>query len=255
MTNTVQTESVNTIEDALSRLGVNANTLSPGEKHALDEQGYLVLPDAIDKAWLGKLRAAFDQVSSRQPQVIGSKNSGTLHLKDLANEGDVFEGIYAHTKLLAAAYHVLGRSFSLFQLHGRAPLPGYGQQGLHTDWRPRAAHEPFNIVTAIWLLDDFTPTNGATRLVPGTHRLIGQVPKAMADPSSRHPNQIMVLARAGSALIFNGHLWHSGTRNNSDASRRVLQCQLLAREYSALAQAQHDDPEALDPAIRYILGV
>jgi ectoine hydroxylase-related dioxygenase (phytanoyl-CoA dioxygenase family) len=254
MTNTAQAEQVNTIEDALSRLGVNANTLSPGEKHALDEQGYMVLPDAIDKVWLGQLRAAFDRVSSRQPQAVASKNSGTVHLKDLVNEGDVFRGAYAHPKLLAAAYHVLGRSFSIFQFHGRNPLPGYGQQGLHTDWRPRAAHEPFNVVTAIWLLDDYTPVNGATRLVPGTHRLIGQVPKSMADPSSRHPNQLVVLARAGSALIFNGHLWHSGTRNSGEAPRRVLQCQIVAREYSGLAQDKHNDPGALDPAIRYILG-
>ncbi|HEX8087722.1 MAG TPA: phytanoyl-CoA dioxygenase family protein, partial [Blastocatellia bacterium] len=146
------------------------------------------------------------------------------------------------------------RSFSLFQLHGRDPLPGYGQQGLHTDWRPRAAGEPFNIVTAIWLLDDFTPANGATRLVPGSHHLTGQVPKTMADPASRHPDQIQVSANAGSVVIFNGHLWHSGMRNDSRASRRVLQCQLLAREYLGAAQIVGNATKSIEPEIRYIQG-
>jgi ectoine hydroxylase-related dioxygenase (phytanoyl-CoA dioxygenase family) len=250
----MKTEPVNSIEDALSRLGVTADTLSPAEKRALDERGYLIFPQAIENVWLKQLRAAFEQVSSRQGRAAGSQQSGTLHLKDLVNEGDVFKGVYTHPKLLAAAYHVIGRPFGLFQLSGRAPLPGYGQQGLHTDWRPRAAHEPFSVVTAIWLLDDFTPANGATRLVPGSHRLKGQVPKTMADPASRHPNQIMALAQAGSALVFNGHLWHGGTRNNSAASRRVLQCQLLAREYFGPAQIKYDAAESLEPAVRYILG-
>ncbi|MFP5261274.1 MAG: phytanoyl-CoA dioxygenase family protein [Blastocatellia bacterium] len=250
----MKAEPVNTIEDALSRLGVTAATLGPGEKRALDEQGYLLLRDAIDKGWLEQLRAAFEQVSSRQSHASAERQSGTRHLKDLVNEGDVFRGIYTHGKLLAATHHVLGRSFSLFQLHGRDPLPGYGQQGLHTDWRPRSPREPFNIVTAIWLLDDFTPANGATRLVPGTHRLAGQVPKTMADPASRHPDQIQVSAGAGSVIIFNGHVWHSGMRNDSRGPRRVLQCQLLAREYLGAAQIARDAATPTEPEIRYILG-
>src|SRR5262249_59993077 len=122
--------------------------------------------------------------------------SGTRHLKDLVSQGEVFEGIYTHPKLLAAVHHVLGRPFKLGQFGGRDPLPGYGQQGLHADWTARTPGEPFYAVTAIWLLDDFTKVNGATRLVPGTHFMCGQPPKAMSDPASRHPNQVTVIAQA-----------------------------------------------------------
>src|SRR5262249_47409143 len=135
------------------------------------------------------------------------------------------------------------------------PLPGYGQQGLHADWTARTPGEPFYAVTAIWLLDDFTKVNGATRLVPGTHLICGQPPKAMSDPASRHPNQVTVIAQAGSLLVFNGHLRHSGTRNNSANSRRVFQCTFAPRGYPGYGGSQYENIEGLAPAVRYILGV
>ena len=251
---TMEAGSVDTVEEALRRLGVSATTLSSGEKHALDERGYLLLPKLIETDQLERLRAAFEQIAAQERPVTGGPESGTRHLKDLVSQGKVFEGVYTHPKVLAAVYHVLGRPFGLFQLHGRDPLPGYGQQGLHADWRPRAPDQPFQIVVAIWLLDEFTMDNGATRLVPGTHRLKGPPPKGMADPARRHPDQISVIAPAGSVVIFNGHLWHSGTRNRSQGPRRALQCSFAARENLPLANRPWNEPEGLGPAVRYVLG-
>jgi ectoine hydroxylase-related dioxygenase (phytanoyl-CoA dioxygenase family) len=95
---------------------------------------------------------------------------------------------------------------------------------------PRVPSEPFHVVTALWLLDDFTPDNGATQVVPGSHRLAKGSPRPMQQPESRHPDQKLVLAEAGSVLVFNGHLWHGGTRNESARPRRALQGQFRARE-------------------------
>jgi len=83
-------------------------------------------------------------------------------------------------------------------------LPGYGQQGFTRRLDSSIEGEPFRIVTAIWLLDDFTGENGATRVVPGTHHLLTQPPKSFADPASRHPDQKIIVAKAGSVLVFNG---------------------------------------------------
>ncbi len=54
--------------------------------------------------------------------------------------------------------------------------------------------------------------------------------KAFADPESHHPEETIVIARAGSVLVINGHLWHSGTRNRSRGPRRVVQCVFVASE-------------------------
>lgn len=245
---------INSIEEAFARLGINRMTLSLEEKSSLDERGYLLLMNLIDQSGLERLRSAFEQVDAEQRHSEDKRQSGTRHINDLVNKGSKFEQAYMHPKLLAAAYHVLDRPFRLGQLNGRDPLPGYGQQGLHADWGYRAPHDPFQVVTAIWILDGFTEKNGATRIVPGTHRT-KTPPKAMADPASRHPDQISVIADAGSLLIFNGHLWHSGTRNNSASSRRVLQCSFVDRESQSFVSHEYDVPETLNPAARYISGI
>jgi len=245
---------VNGIEDALRQCGVTETTLAPGEKDALDRHGYLLLPAVMDAVWLEQLRVTFEGALGEGRQTANVQQSGTRHLGDLANKDEAFDGVYTHPKVLAAVYHVLGRSFRVLHLSGRDPLPGYGQQGLHADWTQRGPSEPFSVVTALWLLDDFTRNNGATRLVPGTHRLVTPPPKKMAAPASGHPDQTLIVAKAGSVLVFNGHLWHSGTRNETNRPRRVLQCQFVARDLIPPTHRGPNLPERLGQAARYILG-
>jgi ectoine hydroxylase-related dioxygenase (phytanoyl-CoA dioxygenase family) len=249
----VETRTVNTIEEALESLGVSERTLAAFERTALDRDGYLVLPQVLDGDVLARLREAFETVFAEQHAATGAAPSGTRHVGDLVHRNPLFEGVCTHARILAAVHHVLRRPFRVFQLSGRDPLPGYGGQGLHNDWLPRAPSQPFNFVTAIWLLDAFTAKNGATRLIPGSHLLPRGLPKNMMVPASHHPEERIVVADAGSVLVFNGHLWHSATRNDSDLSRRVLQCQFAARELPRIAGLRHDAPNALDPATRYIL--
>ncbi len=251
----METQSLATIEEVLREAGVTPATLGSEEKRALDNEGYLILPGVIDQSRVKQWREAFEGVAAQERQAPGRKETGTRHPPDLLNRGKVFEEVCTTPKVLAAIHYVLGRSFRLSQGAGRDPLPGYGQQGLHADWLPRQPKEPFYVVTTLWMLDDFTRDNGATRLVPGTHRLPGQVPKAMADPASHHLNELIVTAPAGSVLLFNGHLWHSGTRNNSQLSRRALQCIFQASEsFPPDAITGYDKPEEFSRVARYILG-
>ncbi len=236
------------IEDVLRDLNVTEATLPAAEKESLDRLGYVVLPDVIDAGWLARIRTAFERAA-------GDERSGTRHPGDLIQKDEAFDGFLTHPKILAAVYHVLLRSFKVLALGGRDPLPGYGQQGLHTDWYPRTApSEPFSVATALWLLDDFIENNGATRLIPGSHMWLKPLPKPMKQPEAKHPDQKLVIAKAGSALVFNGHLWHGGSRNESNRPRRVIQCQFVAREMGVMAQTQPDIPARLTPAARYILG-
>jgi ectoine hydroxylase-related dioxygenase (phytanoyl-CoA dioxygenase family) len=241
----LETAAVNGMEDALRQCGVTETTLAPGEKDALDRHGYLVLPDVLDQDWLVRLRAAFEMALAQ-----GRRHGVHVHL-DLNDAA--FDGVYTHPKVLAAAYHVLRRPFKSTGVVGRDPSPGHGQQALHADW-PRAPSEPFHLVTTLWLLDDFTPNNGATRLVPGSHRMPKPLSKQMAQPESRHPDQKLIIAWAGSVLLFNGHLLHSGTRNEAGHRRRVVQCPFVARDVAHLADARPDIPERLAPTARYILA-
>src|SRR5215468_5741433 len=250
------TERLNGIEEALKECGVTDATLSPAEKESLDRRGYVVLAGVVGPDWLTRLRTAFESAISRGQTTGAGKQSGTRHANDLIQKDAAFDGVLTHPKILAAAYHVLRRSFKVLVLGGRDPLPGYGQQALHTDWYPRASSsEPFSVVTTLWLLDDFIENNGATRLIPGSHTWLKPLPKPMQQPEAKHPDQRFIIAKAGSALVFNGHLWHSGMRNESNRPRRVIQCQFVAREMGLMAQTQPDVSARLTPAARYILGV
>ncbi len=244
----------NEIQTVLRECGVTDATLSAAEKSQLDQLGYVILQDVVVDHWLAQLRHAFEAAEEKPAVETSEKQSGTRHPEDLIRKDKIFDGVYTHPKVLAAAHHILRRAFRVSTLGGRDPLPGYGQQGLHTDWMFRAPHEPNYAVTALWLLDDFTPTNGATRLIPGSHLRDRPLPKAMQQPTVNHPEQKIVTAKAGSVLVFNGHLYHSGTRNDSKLSRRVLQLTYIAREAARYPESAENLPERLSPTVRYLLG-
>lgn len=184
---------------------------------ALDREGYVVVPAALDERWVDRLRRAFDSAPV-QP-------SGTQHvdISDETPEIDAWRALEQHPTLLAAAAHVLAGAPRVVGSHGRNPLPGFGQQGLHADDVPRASGDPFTVFTVLWMLDDFTAANGGTRVVPGSHLITRQLPKALAQPLARHPDERVIVGRAGDALMLNGHTLHSGRRNDSQGPRRSVQ--------------------------------
>jgi hypothetical protein len=237
---------VNGFEDALAQFGVTEATLSPIEKDALDRLGYLVLPDVIACDWLTRLRAEVDSALAR-----GQRQGRYVHVRLRADL--VFDDVYTHPRVLAAVYQILRRPFKTFGVTTRSPAPGHGLQGLHRDF-PRAPSEPFHFVSTLWLLDDFTPNNGATRLIPGSHRMAEALPELMQQPDSCHPEQKLILAQAGSVLVLNGHVRHGGTRNASDRPRRALVSQFRAREIVLPDDPDLDIPERFPAAVRYLCG-
>ena len=225
--------------------------LTDDERGRLDRDGYVVLSDALSRPQLDVLRDAFEEVSGAGED---EEERGTRHVAGLSTDARVVQSILGKARVLTAVRHVLAREFRVLLLNGRAPRPGFGQQGLHTDWLPRQPPEPFHVVTTLWLLDAFTATNGATRVVPGSHRLPGTVPKPMRAPDGGHPEERIVTGPAGSVLVFNGHLWHSGTRNRSREPRRVLQCQFIARDTTPPTLDPLPAPAGASTELRALLG-
>lgn len=188
---------------------------------ALDHHGFVVVPAALDEHWVARLRRAFEAAPVQA--------SGTQHvvITDATPEVEYWRALERHPLFVAGADHVLGPSHRVADVHGRNPLSGFGQQGLHADDVPRAVREPYTVFTALWMLDDFMHDNGATRVVPRTHVSSHPPPKALAQPLAHHPDEHIVVGSAGSVLMMNGHVWHSGRRNDSTGPRRCVQ--MLAR--------------------------
>ena len=246
---------------ALRRLGATEDVLDGDTRSQLDEDGFAPLPGILDTSQVEAFRARLEELTAAEGESAGREvhqEAGTDRLSDLVNKDPMFDVCFTHPKVLAAMAHVLG-DFKLSSLNSRAALPGQGHQALHADWGEPVPADDYQVCNSIWLLDDFTTENGATRVVPGSHRW-GQRPSdVMADPADAHPAEIQLLAPAGTVVIFNSHLWHGGTLNRTTEPRRALHSYFTRRNQSQqLDQAKYlraETERRLDDAALFVLGV
>ena len=224
------------IQTALRTLGVREDTLSADEKRSLDENGYLPLPGILTPAEVQAFRSRLQTLEMEEGEEAGKEvhqEAGTARLANLVNKDPIFDLCWTHPKVLAAISHVLGGDLKLSSLNTRAALPGEGLQALHTDGpqqipgiapSPADSSKRFYACNSIWLLSDFTPENGATRLVPGSHKSGLDPRKHLDDPQAPHPDEVLVLGKAGTVYVFNAQTWHGGTVNRTSEPRRAVHC-------------------------------
>ena len=104
----------------------------------------------------------------------------------------------------------------------------------------------YKVCNSIWLLDDFTEYNGSTRIVPKTHKLDILPDEAMANPDEKHPDEIRIIAPAGSVFIFNSHVWHGGSTNETSHDRRSIHSYFCTRDQpQQIDQKKYITPETL----------
>ncbi len=251
------------MDAALADLGVTDDLLDAKTKDQLDNDGFAPLYGVLSPEQVAAFGARLAELSHIEGGRAGSEvhqEAGTDRLSDLVNKDPMFEVCFTHPVVLAAIRHVLGE-FQLSSLNSRAALPGQGHQGLHADWGLLGEGEEYQVCNSIWLLDDFTADNGPTRVVPGSHRKRGKRPadELDGDPKAHHPDEIQLLAPAGTVVVFNSHLWHGGTQNNSDRPRRAMHSYFTKRhQRQQLDQAEYlrvRTRDRLSPAALYILGV
>jgi ectoine hydroxylase-related dioxygenase (phytanoyl-CoA dioxygenase family) len=90
--------------------------------------------------------------------------------------------------------------------------------------------------------------------------MLGATPQEiLEDPKAPHADQKLLLAPAGTVVVFNSHTWHGGTVNRSSQRRRAMHCYFSRRNQpQQLDQKQYVRPKTrkrLSPAARYILDV
>lgn len=192
----------------------------------LQEQGYLILRDLIDPAWLEELRETTAELLRKEGENAGAefrKEANSDRLANLVDKGETFERVISHPDLLEGVEAILGPDWKLSSLNYRAALPfSDSGQPLHCDMGLVADETGFKTFNSVWMLDDFTAENGATRLVPNTHRS-GKLPQeSIEDLVAPHPAETLILGRAGDVILMTAHLWHGGTANRTANPRRSL---------------------------------
>ena len=133
-----------------------------------------------------------------------------------------FRTIALHPVALAAGDHVLGHATTWrFSAAEYIEIgPGETAQRLHRDaWKYDQVDFGFEVeLNGMWAITDFTEANGATRIVPGSHRWpFDRLP----DPADAIPAEM----NKGSLLLYTGLVFHGGGSNQTDSWRRGLSLQ------------------------------
>ncbi len=214
----------------------------------LHREGYALLRQVIPHAMLEELRAAFDANVLPSDQWPVPRGMDWRHA-----QMDLEPAVQAACRLpqlLSAAGMLIGERFFLAQVEGREPLPGGGHQQLHRDL---SARRPGDMVSALAFLDDFAQGNGATRIVPRSHRpASAAAPLDFLDESAA----VHLSGRPGDILVFDVDLVHAGSLNINGARRRTIlisyRSELLHAahlETLALRNVRMDTSERFDPSI------
>lgn len=184
------------------------------DRKQIHRDGYVLLRQAIPAEWLDELRTTFDAGVKPSHQWPVPRGVGWRHsLLDLDSK---VQAVCRLPEVLAVVGELIGERFFLSQVEGREPLSGGGHQGLHRD---ASAHRPGDTVSALAYFDNYGAENGATRIVPGSHRPAqGEPPFDFNDESG----SMQLSGAAGDILVFDADLVHAASLNSTGARRRSI---------------------------------
>src|SRR6476659_425822 len=147
--------------------------LTTADRQQLDALGYLVLPDFVPPVMLDEMRERAEALWAGEGDDAGSEfrpEPGTRRLANLVDKGDVFAELIAMPEILECIEHVIGPNYKLSSLNARSANPHNAEsQPLHVDAGAVADESGYWVCNTIWMLDDFTVENGATRMIPRSH--------------------------------------------------------------------------------------
>jgi ectoine hydroxylase-related dioxygenase (phytanoyl-CoA dioxygenase family) len=233
------------------------------QQHQLDEQGYVVLESAMSAELLRELRNRILELFDEEGDRAGHEFRTEEHAHRLANlvdKGEVFRRAIVLPAVLDLVKHVIGDDCKLSSLNARSADPGADVgQPLHVDMGAIADEKGYWVCNTVWLLDDFTPDNGPTRMVPGSHKWGSRPQDMMSDPYAPHPDEVLLIAPAGSIAVMNAHMWHGGTANRTGSPRLAMHAFYCRRDKPQQQyQKQLLRPEvqaALSPQLRSVLAL
>jgi len=202
-----------------NRPAVSDPTLA-GRLDEIAQRGYCVIEGAFSPEQLQRTRDQF--APWLRGELMGRNDfegERSERVYALLAKAPVIAEMVEHPDVLAIADALLAPNYLLSAALAINVHPGETPQPWHTDDGSGDAVMPAPRVpvgvSAIWAIDDFTPTNGATEVVPGSHLW----------PSKRVPleHEIeQVVMSAGSAMVFAGNLLHRGGANTSDGIRLAV---------------------------------
>jgi ectoine hydroxylase-related dioxygenase (phytanoyl-CoA dioxygenase family) len=218
--------------------------------------GYTIVEGAVSPDLIDALNDTLDALErdlAIRPSANRFEGEHTVRIYNLLAHGAPFTAIPVHTAVLPIVEGVLGDGPLISSLSSIAIDPGETAQPIHSDDQVIPLEKPHRpiICNSMWALTDFTEANGATRLVPGSHR----------KPNPEYGGAYETIPAEmpkGSVLIWDGALWHGGGANGTNKRRTGI-----AMNYCAGFVRQQENQQlglspdlvrTFEPRLRELIG-
>ncbi len=195
-----------------------------------NENGYVLIDNVLTEKECESYVKMLERDNEKySPYYVGSTNTEhglnnkseekvvyNMHNKDIK-----YFDLFDHPKVLPVVNKLLkegsyqeSESVNLLNISARSPKPYADAQQLHLDSNLPGKNSYPIIVVALFMLNDFTEKNGSTRLVPGSHKF-----DHYAVDGRQYDNEIRLVEKKGTVLLFNGSLWHGSSKKYDDETR------------------------------------
>jgi ectoine hydroxylase-related dioxygenase (phytanoyl-CoA dioxygenase family) len=198
--------------------------LAQAEKD-LRECGVCLLEGALEPAQLAGVHAALyraaddDRTRGREAKFNFdyAHDDTNQRVWNLLSRDAVFADLVEHPAALQLLRAFIGWPILLSNISANITGPGGGEMVLHADqiYMP----QPWSGIQALnvgWCVDRFTDENGATRIVPGSHKL-----NRMPTDAELTSDTVALEAPAGTMVVMEGRLWHKTGNNRTRDERRA----------------------------------
>jgi ectoine hydroxylase-related dioxygenase (phytanoyl-CoA dioxygenase family) len=241
--------------------------LTAGERRQFEEQGYLIVEDALPEDWRRALIAAVDRVDTEERRRHGYGSHHQLLLEGFIERDPAFLELLDWPRTFPKVWGLLGWNIYAYHTHlGVNPpvAPDQPRETRRLHWHQDSGRVNLDIAThprprlslkvAYFLTDMREPGQGNFSIIPGSHLhdTLAQPADRVSDP----PGAMPVCVGPGTAVFFDRRLWHSASPNWSDRTRKVL---FYGYAYRWLQPVVHltwptEVLEACSPIRRQLLG-
>jgi ectoine hydroxylase-related dioxygenase (phytanoyl-CoA dioxygenase family) len=244
--------------------------IKPEQQQSFDEDGFLVLRNALDKNTVERLVEAGDRRARSfldKPEVHDRSEYNQLDLRPGLLAEEVFRSLVSHSSTVPLIVQLLGPNIHLHSVAMIYKRPETREispfrRGWHRDIRiPRdLGHRglPRVGIKVCYCLTDFhQPRSGMTLFARKSH-LIGKaltIPKGQVDPEDLEVCDLTL--NAGDAILFENRVFHTAAFNQSDRVSRVLMYGYAYRWMKPEVYLDIPDGTLLeksDPITRQLLG-
>lgn len=218
---------------------------------ALDRDGYVILEGLIDRNKCAEIQ---DEAARLIDYTGANSFEGHLTQRVYAplSKTRSIDDLIDHPRVTALLDALFLPNYLLSQAQIINILPGETPQPLHHDDGFYALPRPFKPVHAAFIaaIDDFTADNGATVVVPGSHKWTDRIPTAA--------DAVPCRMAAGSAVFFLGALWHGGGDNRTERARLAVTGQYcepwLRQQENFFLELSKEQARELRPSILSMVG-